>query len=135
MAAPWGLSTPRAPKYLFPKLQKSNLVTKSMFFLRIYTIFCMSEAVTISNGSRILPCPLGPLNALKTKIYFWAHSPPLFFILLESPWGYRSLVPPWGHVFACATPAKPPLFPQTTTPTSGTERAPSYAQPCGDHVW
>ena len=41
-----------------------------MLFLRICTMFCMSEAETISNGSRILPCPLGPYNALKTKIYF-----------------------------------------------------------------
>ena len=60
MAPPWGSSTPRAPKELFQKFRKSNMVTKQEFFLRISTIFCMREAVIISNGSRILPCPLGP---------------------------------------------------------------------------
>ena len=59
MAPPWGLSTPRAPKELFQKNRKSNMVTKQVFFLRIPTIFCMREAVIISNVSRILPCPLG----------------------------------------------------------------------------
>ena len=59
MAPPWGLSTPRAPKELFQTFQKNNMVTKQVFFLRISTIFCMREAVTISNTSRIVPCPLG----------------------------------------------------------------------------
>ena len=59
MAPPWGLSTPRAPKEPFLNVRKSNMVTKQVFFLRIFTIFCMREAVTISYGSRILPCPLG----------------------------------------------------------------------------
>ena len=60
MAPPWGLSTPRVPKELFQKIRKSKMVTKHVFFIRISTIFCMREAVIISNGTRILPCPLGP---------------------------------------------------------------------------
>ena len=67
MAPPWGLSTPRAPKELFQKFRKSNMVTKQVFFLRISATFCMREAVTISNGSRILPCPLRPLKRPKNN--------------------------------------------------------------------
>ena len=40
----------------------------------------MSEAVTISNGYRILPCPLGPYNALKSKIDFWTIFQTTFFL-------------------------------------------------------
>ena len=59
-----------------------------VFFFPICTIFCMREAVYISHGSRILPSPLGPLNALKTKLFlfFWG-----------SPLGYGSLEPQWDH--------------------------------------
>ena len=71
MAPPWGLSRPRAPKELFQKNRKSNMVTKQVFILRISTIFCMRETVIIPNGSRMLPCPLGLQNDLKTMIYFW----------------------------------------------------------------
>ena len=77
---------------------KSDLVTKQLFFfLRITTIFCMRKTVIISNGSRILPCPLGLQNDQKTKIYFWAFFESYFFVLFESLWGYRYVVPPWGH--------------------------------------
>ena len=31
-------------------------------------------------------------------IYFWTFFQTLFFIIFESPWGYRSLLPPWGHL-------------------------------------
>ena len=79
MAPPWGLSTPRAPKEPFQKLRKSNMVTKQVLFLRISTIFCMREAVTISNVSRILPCPLGLKNDLKTTIYFLIFFQKVFF--------------------------------------------------------
>ena len=86
MAPPWGLSTPRAPKELFNYFLKSDLVTKQVFFLRISTIFCMRETVIISNGSRILPCPLGLKNYLKTKIYFWDFFD-LFFNSFWEPLG------------------------------------------------
>ena len=39
--------------------RKNCLVTEYVFFLRIWTIFCMREAVSILHGSRILPSPLG----------------------------------------------------------------------------
>ena len=61
---------------------KSDLVTKQVFFLRISTIFCMRETVIISNGSRILPCPLGLQNDLKTNIYFLTFFPH-FFVIFE----------------------------------------------------
>ena len=57
----------------------------------------MREAVTISNVSRMRAGPLGPYNALKTKICFEAFFPKNVFILFESPWGYGYLVPQWGH--------------------------------------
>ena len=63
----------------FQKLRKGNMVTKQVFFLRISTIFCMREAVTISNGYRILPCPLGLSKRPKTMIYFWTFSNDLLF--------------------------------------------------------
>ena len=75
--APWphrGGSQRRGPQKNFSKSRKNKMVEKCVFFLRSCTIFCMSEAVTISNGSRILPCPLGPQNALKTKIHFCPFS-------------------------------------------------------------
>ena len=56
----------------------------------------MRKTVIISNGSRILPCPLGLQNDLKTKIYFWDFLKIIFFFF-ESLWGYRYVVPPWGH--------------------------------------
>ena len=43
MAPPWGLSTPRAPKELFQKIRKSNMVTKQMFFLRISPYFACAK--------------------------------------------------------------------------------------------
>ena len=98
MAPPWGLSTPRAPKELFNYFLKSDLVTKQVFFLRISTIFCMRKTVIISNGSRILPCPLGLKNDLKTTIYFLTFFQNYFFILFESPYFCFLLVPPWGHL-------------------------------------
>ena len=36
------------------------------------TIFCMREAVTVSNSFRMRTGPLGPKSALKTKICFGA---------------------------------------------------------------
>ena len=42
------------------------------------------------------PTPPRPLKRPQTKMYFWT----LFQkknTIFESPWGYRSLVPPWGH--------------------------------------
>ena len=47
----------------------------------------MREAVTLSNVSRILPSPLGPVNALKTKIDFEAFSNCISIILFGSPLG------------------------------------------------
>ena len=41
-------------------------------------------------------------------IYFYMNEDLLWSIFpktnifFESPWGYRSLVPPWGHVLCCA---------------------------------
>ena len=94
-----GAINAESPKRTFStkKERRINWSRKRCFFLKICTISCMSEAVTISNGSRILPAPLGPLNALKTKICFLAFTPQFLFIFLERPWGYRSLVPPRGH--------------------------------------
>ena len=46
-------------------------VHQRSFNLELFRAYIrMSEAVTISNGSRILPSHLCPQNALKTKIYF-----------------------------------------------------------------
>ena len=53
MAPPWGLSTPRAPKYY----SKNKMVAKSVFFLQICTIFCMRETVYISDGFRMRAGP------------------------------------------------------------------------------
>ena len=83
--------------YYDPTVGALNVVSPKRIFLRISTIFCMRETVIISNVSRILPCPLGHKNDLKTTIYFWTFLQNYFFILSESPWGYCSLVPPWGH--------------------------------------
>ena len=58
MAAPRGLSTPRALKVTINKIGKTN-GREIQVFLRIYTIFCVREAVTISYHSRILLSPLG----------------------------------------------------------------------------
>ena len=66
-----GALTPTAPKGFFHKFQKSNLVTKYLFLLRTYTIFCMSEAATISNASRILSCTHRPLKGPQNKDLLW----------------------------------------------------------------
>ena len=58
----------------------------------------MREAVYISNVSRILPNPLGPLNALKTKIYFGAFRRKMIFLFF---WGALGAMVPWcqwGHI-------------------------------------
>ena len=68
-----------------------------LFFLRISIIFCMRKFVIISNGFRILPCPPGLQNDLKTKIFFFYFFQKIIFIFFASPWGYCFLVPPWGH--------------------------------------
>ena len=33
-------------------------------------------------------------------IFFWAFFQKMFLYFFESPWGYRSLVPPWGHALS-----------------------------------
>ena len=74
---PGALNT-ESPKRTFPQISKKQFGHEIYVFLRICTMFCTSEAVTISNGSRIFLCPLGPQNALKTKIYFWHFFQTLF---------------------------------------------------------
>ena len=49
----------------------------------------MRETVIISNGSRILPCPLGLQSDLRTKIGFWDFLKFHCFILFDNLWGYR----------------------------------------------
>ena len=51
----------------------------------------MREPVYISNVFRMRASPLGPKNALKTKIYFGAFL--YLVLLLGSPWGYGYMVP------------------------------------------
>ena len=60
------------------KKEKTCWSRDRFLFLRSCTIFCMREAVTIFDGSRILPCPLGLQNDLKTMICFWT-----FLYILE----------------------------------------------------
>ena len=60
MAPPWGLSTPWAPKELFEKFKKVSWSRNECLFLTICTIFCMREAVYISNDLRMRAGPLGP---------------------------------------------------------------------------
>ena len=62
MAPLLGLSTPRALKVNKTKEMKSIRVAEQVLFLRFCTIFCMREAETISDGSRILPSPHRPLK-------------------------------------------------------------------------
>ena len=64
MAPTRGLSTLRALKIKTNK--KEKLFGRETFFLPMCTMFCMRKAVTISDGSRIPPSPLGYYNALKT---------------------------------------------------------------------
>ena len=40
--------------------------------------------------------PLALKTPSKLRLTF-GHFPNIFSIIFESPWGYRSLVPPWGH--------------------------------------
>ena len=63
----YGLSAPRAPQSTFSKKSQKQYGHEIGVVLRISTIFCMREAVTISNGSRILPCHLGLYNDLKNN--------------------------------------------------------------------
>ena len=65
------------------KIQKNNIVTEKMFFLRISIIFCMREAVTISDGSRILPCPRGLKNDLKKRFTFGNFVYFIYFVYFE----------------------------------------------------
>ena len=39
-----------------------------------------------------------PLKRPQNKIIWGAFFPKTFFITFGSPWGYGSMVPPWGHV-------------------------------------
>jgi hypothetical protein len=71
-----GGSQHREPQNNFSNIFEKVIWSRNRcFFLRISIIFCMRETVIISNGSRILPCFIGPKNDLKTTIYF-------FYILL-----------------------------------------------------
>ena len=55
--------------------------------------FMLRETVTISDGSRILLCPLGPKNDLKTMIYFGAFFKKSFLFLL----GALGAIVIWCH--------------------------------------
>ena len=94
-----GLTTPRDPKE-FLQQAKSNLAAEQLFQASICNIFCMRKATYITDGFRMRAGPLGPLNALKTKIQFLLYMFPtiLVFILFRNPWGYSSMVPQRGHI-------------------------------------
>ena len=62
------LNAESSPPQKTSKKKKVSWSRNTYFVLRICTILCMRDAVAISSVSRILPSPLGPLNALKTKI-------------------------------------------------------------------
>ena len=64
-----------------------------MFFLRICTIFCMSEAVTISNVSRILQYPHRRLKRPQNQVFLWGIFAKHFFILLKA----LAAIVPWCH--------------------------------------
>ena len=87
MAAPRGLSTPRALKVKQLKTLK-QMVTEHWFSLPICTICCMREAVYTSYGSHILPAP-----DLKTAVPFLSFSISYFFSLFlgaHLAYGYTS---------------------------------------------
>ena len=123
-----GALNAESPKRIFQKCSISDLVTKYVFFLRISTIFCMRETVIISNGSRILPCPLGLQNDLKTMIYFLTFFQTIFFILFESPYFcffFGATVGPFFNDLDCQQNAIPlfDMYPQ---------RPPQWPSPRGD---
>ena len=74
-----------------PKSKQNNeqifWVTKYVFCLQICNMFCIHEAVTISNHSRVLPSTVGLLHDLKTSKVF-LHFPTFTFsdYLLEPIW-------------------------------------------------
>ena len=83
-----------------------------MFFLRIGTIFCVREAVCISDGSRILPCHLCLQNDLKPSFRFLIF--PTFNLLAYflEPVGAmvtRPVQGPWACL-ACAIPPRAPTM-------------------------
>ena len=130
MVPPWGGSQRREP----PK----------NFFLRICNIFCMRETVYISYGFRMRADPLGPQNALKTKIYLWAFPPNLFLFF----WGALGAMVPWCHSGAMTvlsdTPAPgtakyrqvPPGTPRYLRDSRGRFRTPfkEYSIDCKRHA-
>ena len=80
-----GGSQHREPqKSFFNIFEKVIWSRNKVFFLRISIIFCMRETVIISNGSRILPCLLGPKNDLKTTIYFFTIFENYFLFFLRA---------------------------------------------------
>ena len=98
MAPPWGLSTTRASKELFPKFPKSNLVTKYVVFLKdLYHIF-HGRSCNHFQWFPHTPMPPRPLKRPQNSDLLLDSPPHYFSILLKSPWSYRSLVPPWGHI-------------------------------------
>ena len=78
MAPPWGLSTPTAPKEL---LQKNRKVFWSRNRHLSYGFAPYSACAKLYTFSMVPACalaPLGPQNALKTKIYIGVFPPSCF---------------------------------------------------------